>query len=304
MKKLLLQLLVLMLFNGCSAKLYNGVESYNFNYYKKLANESTNIKNIKAFLTENSIRFNTYSIVDDLANGSFGSVLIDGKKWSFAYNETNTWVKDIILDFDNTELASFYFQNKDIDIVKPLKNGKYFYMVSCADLTHAELSQNNEAIVLPFTYLVTAMTKDKIQLTNSLVKNWNCDGYEFGEVIYKKNIRVSSNINSLKSTYEFKKGETILFDYDKLFIITGDAISKASYEKLNDAEMLQAWKDYLVTVNNSTNDVEIKQGIKPIIKEESASEFTGLDDAKNNCKELGFKVGSKEFGNCVLKLAK
>ena len=304
MQKLLVPLMLSMLVTGCATTSLNNVESFNFIYYKKLANESNNIKNTKAFLAENNIKFNIYSIVDNVNTGSFGSILINGKRISFANKENNVWYKERSIDLENNELSSFYFRNNDRDIVKPLKNGKYFNTVYCADFTHAELSPNNETLVFPFTYLLTAMTKDNVQLAYSTSKSWNCDGYEFGDVIYKKTIRVSSTLNSARTTYDLKKGETVLNDSDKFNLITGDAIKKASIEKLNDAEMLQAWKDYLVTVNNSTNEVKVKQETKPVIKQEPAAELNGLDDAKYNCKELGFKAGSKEFGNCVFKLAK
>ena len=281
------------------------IERLSDTYYKKTIIDSYNLKNTKAFLAENNIKFNTYTVDNNNPTGTFGNVLINGVRKSYVNQGVNEWVKANNIELENNELSGFKFNNKEIDNIKPLKNGKYFYTFVCTDLTHAELALNNETIVLPFTYLLTVLTKENARSIDSTTKVWNCDGYEFEEVIYKKNIKVSTTLSSSKITYDFKKGETAITEEDKITIISKDAIEKASIEKLNDVEMLQAWKDYLVTLNASNNEklIKVKEESKPVIKLES-EEIKGFDDAKNNCKELGFKVGSKEFGNCVLKLAK
>ena len=297
--------MALMIYGCAISKKENNIERLSDTYYKKTIIDSNNLKNTKAFLAENNIKFNTYTLVNNAETGSFGNILINGVRKNFVNKGVNDWVKANNIELEKNELSGFYFNNKEIDKIKPLKNGKYFYTVACTDFTHAELALNNETIVLPFTYLLTVLTKENARSIDSTTKYWSCDGYEFEEVIYKKNIKVSTTLSSSKITYDFKKGETAITEEDKLFIIAKDAIEKASIEKLNDVEMLQAWKDYLVTLNASNNEklIKVKEESKPIIKQES-EEVKGLDDAKNNCKELGFKVGSKEFGNCVLKLAK
>lgn len=294
-------LLVVFMIVGCAAN-GNSIEGFSDAYYKKLASNSNNVKNTKVFLAENKIKFHTFTIDDNAQSGSFGSILMNGVRQSFVNTGFNEWVKANNIELERNELSSFYFENSALDKVNPLKNGKYFSIVSCADFTHAELGLNNETLVLPFTYMLTVMTKDNFQFVSSTTKFWNCDGYEFGDVIYKKNIKVSTTFNSVKVTYDLKKGSTVISDQDKISTIAKDAIMKASIEKINDTEMLQAWKDYLLTLNSSSIE-KIKEESKSVIKQEPV-ELSGLDEAKNNCKELGFKVGTKDFGNCVLKLAK
>jgi hypothetical protein len=50
-------------------------------------------------------------------------------------------------------------------------------------------------------------------------------------------------------------------------------------------------------------DVARKEEQKALeLKAEKQKQRTSLDDFKIKCQSLGFKVGSKDFGDCVLEL--
>ncbi len=307
MKKLIVLFVALMIYGCAISKKENNIERYDTSYYLKIISQSSNLKSIKTFLGENNLKIRELTIFDNKPNGTFSSIWIDNKRMSYATPAFGTWAAKNFNGLIINELGSYFIPSKDIEKYKPLRNGKYLNMIVCGDLTHAEIALNNETLTLPVTYMLSAISKDNAQLTGSQSKLWDCDGYEFGDVIYKKSITVISVLNSTRLIPEFKNKENVISnDEDKFGLIVAEALDKAGLEIINDVEMLQALKDYLITMNNSKEvkeEVKVKEEIRQVVKQES-TELKELDDAKNNCKDLGFKLGSKEFGNCVLKLAK
>ena len=58
---------------------------------------------------------------------------------------------------------------------------------------------------------------------------------------------------------------------------------------------------YLSTYQCVNTDKTIKAKNKPSPK--NINKTLNLDDAKNQCKKLGFKLGTEKFGECVLQLS-
>ena len=71
--------------------------------------------------------------------------------------------------------------------------------------------------------------------------------------------------------------------------------------------MLQALKDYILT---GSKKIAVEQPSKTTVTEPitapqpSTNQSVNLDSFKTQCKELGFKVGTADYGNCVLQLMK
>jgi hypothetical protein len=258
------------------------------------------------FYTERLL-FRYLNIYDNNTNGTFGNVVIDQQHKSFVNPGFFNLVSSTYNSLLNNEFASYIAEPTNLSNVQPLKNGKFITNVFCPDFTHATLDHGITEMVLPITYIIAAMATDQIAVTASTTKQWNCDGYEFGNVLYKKTKNIATSVNTSHIGFEFKKGKNNFTDVDRFDVLVLDAISKGAIEIVNDAERLQAMKDYLLTINNLQSETSVdklvKAGGRELIKQEQDI-INGLDDAKNSCTELGFKSGTKEFGNCVLKLAK
>lgn len=296
-------LLILVIVTGCAAVSSN-VAREDYDYYKKNLSASNNLKNIKEFLSSSNIKLIGVTITDNKPLGSFGNININGTRMSYASPEFNTMSHGLANSLTNLELGGYYVLAKDLEKHAPLKNGKYFNTSFCLDYSHTNVAPDNSSISLPIIYLVSVMSKEQAQAAHALVKVWDCDGYEFGEIIYKKKIISTSNINDLKVSYELKPGASTLTDNDRFTYLVADAIAKGVVDRINDVDMLQAMKDYTVSLstNNASSEAQKTSNIKE--KSSGTEDTLGLEDAKNSCKDLGFKLGSKEFGNCVLKLSK
>jgi hypothetical protein len=77
--------------------------------------------------------------------------------------------------------------------------------------------------------------------------------------------------------------------------INGQAVAAI----LADKDMLQALKDFKLTAHKISELPKVSTP-EPAIQNQSVN----LDEPKVKCKNLGFKEGSKDFGNCVLQLMK
>jgi hypothetical protein len=127
-----------------------------------------------------------------------------------------------------------------------------------------------------------------------------------GDIFYKKKLQISSNPNSAKISFVLTDKTKPLTSNDNLNIILKDMGNQAMTAILTDAEMLQALKDYRITGGKK---IAVEQPSKttvtePVITPPSTNQSVNLDSFKTQCKELGFKVGTADYGNCVLQLMK
>jgi hypothetical protein len=61
----------------------------------------------------------------------------------------------------------------------------------------------------------------------------------------------------------------------------------------------------VITICNQRNSWVLKKPVqKQFVPDIPAKVAPSIDDAKTKCNQLGFKVGSEAFGNCVLRLLK
>jgi hypothetical protein len=116
------------------------------------------------------------------------------------------------------------------------------------------------------------------------------------------------------TTYETAKlsltklNENLPFSsFDKVALIIRDMSVQAMTAMLTDADLLQALKDYKLTGG--------KKLIEPVVNKAPVSESSSIttnnqapavnmEKYKAQCKDLGFKLGTTDYGNCVLQLMK
>jgi len=85
--------------------------------------------------------------------------------------------------------------------------------------------------------------------------------------------------------------------------------SQAMTAMLTDADLFQALKDYRLTGGKKLAEPTVIN--KAPVSESSSSTTTNIqapavkmEKYKTQCKELGFKLGTTDYGNCVLQLMK
>jgi hypothetical protein len=153
---------------------------------------------------------------------------------------------------------------------------------------------------------MTDIQKNNV-LTQPGLPDCNYDAI-LGEVLYKKKIKVSSSIETAKLSL-VKLNESLPYSsWDNMNLIIRDMSSQAMTAMLTDADLFQALKDYRLTDGK-------KLDLPTVINKEPVSESSSttiknqvpvvkMEKYKTQCKELGFKLGTTNYGNCVLQLMK
>jgi len=228
--------------SGCASITH--VENWDDSYYKQEIRNSDHVSELKKFLGENKIKLSGLAIVDNKPNGNYSHILIDGSFKTFVSTETSTFFNKVVTSL-GFELGAYYVTAQDLYKFPAQKNGKYYNTVFCTDLSHSNLSPNLESLTLPITYMLTTASKEDLIQVSTEKKIWDCDGYEFGDIIYKKSVNLTSTLDNAKIKYQFHNGENKLSDQDKVNLLTYDVVSKGVLARLSDLELLKAWRDLL-----------------------------------------------------------
>ena len=285
--------LTLLLLIGCTAPLTN-IKSYKDDYYSNQANNSKNVNELKRFLSENNISIASGGVVDNKPQGALSNVIDNGQSFNFTTTNYSTWLYKNVKWVMYHALEPFLYSEVQ---VKSYFHEKIMVLSICGDYTHASVSQNIQSLTVPFKYMLSQMTFLQRE-ENQIPKWWDCSGTGWGEVIYQKDITVSASLDSIKIGYELINVSGVLSSEDKMFALAKDVMDKANIILLDDTELLQAWKNYQLTKSTSNKPITTKQNT--LVPDQTTP--LHLEEFKAQCQELGFKVGTSDFGNCVLQL--
>jgi hypothetical protein len=128
-----------------------------------------------------------------------------------------------------------------------------------------------------------------------------------GDILYRKKIKVSSNPSTSKLTITRKQEGLPNTSEDDLSLTIGDLSVQAMSAMLTDSDLLQVLKDYKLT-GGKKNEPAVVNKIPISDKSETVKNnpvsSVNLEKFKEQCKDLGFKLGTPDYGNCVLQLMK
>ena len=295
--------LFLTLFISACTPTISNVTNLDGEYYKDLVIKSKIHKDLKEYLLKNDIKLATvigmsYSTIGGLAN-----VGMDGQRRNFFTAENNLWLKNILGLYITSELSGVILEAPG------------YTLSFCADYNHAIISENGTFGKIEYNYYLSNMNEEQRQklFKQPVLSDCSYD-HLLGDIFYKKRIQISSSISSLKIVYTKTKENMPITTLDNYSLIIRDMADQASLAMLTDSELLQALKDYKLTGKKKI----IEPIIEPIIENKNNENLTAplpininqsttavdLDKFKTQCKELGFKLGTTDYGNCVLQLMK
>lgn len=284
--------LTLLLLIGCTAPTSN-IKSYKDDYYSNQANNSKNVKELKRFLSENSIKIILGGTTDN-NQGALSNVIDNGQSYNFTTPNYTTWMQQNVKSVMYFVLEPFSYSDVQN---KSYFQEKRFLLHICADYKHAAVAQNIQSLTVPFKYILSQITS--LQIKESKISRWwDCSEAGLGEVIYQKDITVSSSLDSIKIEFEGVNPSLVLSSEAKITLLAKDVMDKANILLLDDAELLQAWKNYQLTKSTSNKPMATKQNT--LVHDQTTP--LHLEEFKAQCQDLGFKAGTSDFGNCVLEL--
>jgi hypothetical protein len=291
----LLALINMIALCGCVAIKETNIAKLGDEYYIGNITKSDIHRDIKEYLKQNRITIGTIISSSNLPTGSLGNIVLDGVGKSIATQDGTKWGRDIMSMLIISELTGLIVE----------KAG--YVLTYCGDYTHSSIAENGVSGSVEYTYYLSDMTEEQRQSMLKLPMQSDCglDSY-LGNLIFKKKIRVNSSLGNAKlSITEIDKNQPIT-KLDNVSVILKDMANQASMALLTDAEMLQALKDYRLTGGKKlTVEQPSKTTVtEPITTSPTSNQSVNLDNFKTQCKELGFKVGTADYGNCVLQLMK
>ncbi|MEN9898054.1 MAG: hypothetical protein RLZZ66_1703 [Pseudomonadota bacterium] len=285
-----------LLIYGCATKPITNVNDYSANYYRDIVSKSKNYQDFKDYFLKNNMKLGTLVSMSYSQFGGLANYGLDGERKSFFYEENNKWLKRTMSNFVVSELSGLI-----VDV-------EGYTLTFCGDFGHASMGDNGAFGTAEYTYFLSNITEAQRQLFFQQPVLSDCE-YDalLGDVFYKKKVKVSSNISTAKVT-TIKKDESLpITSLDSVSLILYDLSEQAMTAMLTDADLFQALKDYKLTGG--------KKLIEPVVNKAPVSESSStttniqapavnMEKYKTQCKELGFKLGTADYGNCVLQLMK
>jgi hypothetical protein len=272
-------LAILVIISGCTTT--GNIAKYDDEYYRQRIIKSDSLQQLKEYLASSKQKLSVNSIVFE---GSI-NVPIDGNLKTFTLNKTH------LLNTGN-----LLFNYGLSGVIAPTSN---YVLLYCADYLHANISDNFESGAVEISYTLSNMSNDEfLALKTANISDCGSLALLSSNIIYKKNTQITSNLNDTKIIpVKFDNSIAQLEDIEKFTFLINDVIGKAVTTILTDKDMLQALKDFKLTAHKITEVSEVSVP-EPAIQNQTLN----LDDSKAKCKNLGFKEGSKDFGNCVLQI--
>lgn len=288
--KLLALLCALFTISGCGSSLTN-VIGYNDDYYKGSLAKSKNTQALKDYLKQNNIKLGLFISTSNLPSGGLSAVMLGGTFWDYTNQASIDWLNSYM-----TTLPSFEFSGLTQDAAG-------YTLTYCGDFTHANIGEDAQSGSMEYTYFLSKMTTNDHQLFLHSSMLSNCEIKEIlGNVFYMKKIHVSSNASIAKVSAVLKDKSQPLNPNDTFSLIIKDMADQAMTAMLTDEEMLQAFKTFRLT-GDKLPAPEKPMTISPASQEPiSQNQSLNLGGYKAQCKDLGFKVGTADYGNCVLQL--
>lgn len=292
---LALTAIAITLASGCVPTRHLNVTNFGNERYSEIISKSKNHQELKEYLIKNNMKLGTIVSLSNSATGGLSNIVLDGQRVAFTSATNNQWLKAIMGELVISELSGLL-----LDVAG-------YTLSYCGDYNHATIAENGSFGKMEFTYFLSNITEEQRQILFKAAPISDCslDGF-LGDVLYKKKLQISSSPSNAKLSLVFaEKSQSVTSD-DNLNIVLKDMSAQAMAAMLTDTEMLQALKDYRLTGGKKT---PVEQPSKTTITEPmttppSTNQSVNLDSFKTQCKELGFKVGTADYGNCVLQLMK
>jgi hypothetical protein len=295
----ILLLFFTLFFYGCATKSISNINRLSSNNFHEIVTNSKNYKDIKEYLLKNNMKLGTIVTMSYSTLGSLANYGIDGERKSFYTEENNKWLKRTMSDFVVSELSGLL-----IDV-------EGYTLTFCGDFGNATMGDNGAFGSAEYTYFLSNITEDQRQLIFKQPAALSDCEYDalLGDVFYKKKIKVSSNASTTKVVTVKKDENSPITSSDSVSLILYDLSQQAMTAMLTDADLLQALKDYRLTGGKKLAEPTVIN--KAPVSESSSSTTTNIqapavnmEKYKTQCKELGFKLGTTDYGNCVLQLMK
>jgi hypothetical protein len=281
--------------SGCASIQQTNLANLGNEHYREKIVKSKTTQEIKEYAISNNIKF---ILIHTSSNANTNSFVINGATQNLITLEGNKWLGSIMDELVITELATVRANSVTPNV---------YTLTYCGDFTHMSMGENGSSGKMEFSYYLSNLSDE--QRGSFLVPRTYSDcaisGF-LGDVFYKNKVEVSSSPSNAKiSVAPIDKSKPIT-GLDNVSLVLKDMASQAMTAMLSDAEMLQALKDYRLTGGKK---IPVEQPSKatvtePIITPPSTNQSVNLDSFKIQCKELGFKVGTADYGNCVLQLMK
>jgi hypothetical protein len=297
MNRILLLFFTLLIY-GCATKPISNVNDFSANYYREIVSKSKNHQDFKDYLLKNNMKLGSLVSMSYSQLGGLANYGLDGQRTSFFYEENNKWLKRTMSSFVVSELSGL------------LLDVEGYTLSFCGDFGHATMGDNGAFGSAEYTYFLSNITEAQRQLFFQQPVLSDCENDALlGDVFYKKKIKVSSNLSTAKVTTTKKDESLPITSLDSVSLILYDLSQQAMTAMLTDADLLQALKDYRLTGGKKLAEPTVIN--KAPVSESSSSTTTNIqapavnmEKYKTQCKELGFKLGTTDYGNCVLQLMK
>ncbi len=274
-------LAILVIIAGCATT--GNIAKYDDDYYRQRIIKSDSLQQLKEYLASSKQKLSVISFVFE---GNF-NVPMDGNLKTFTLNKTH------LLNTGN-----LLFNYGLSGVIAPTSN---YVLLYCADYLHANISDNFESGAVEISYTLSNMSNDEfLALKTANISDCGSLALLSSNIIYKKNTQITSNLNDTKIIpVKFDNSIAQLEDIEKYTVLINDMIGQTVTAILTDRDMLQALKDYKLTAGIVSKD---SKATAPAPEPAIQNQTLNLDDSKAKCKNLGFKEGSKDFGNCVLQI--
>lgn len=287
-----------LLLYGCATKNDSNILKLSDEYYIDSVIKNNNFQELKVFLTENKIKLGLLTVISNLPNGNLNAIVIDGQIVSWAARPSSDWILRNQTNFSSLVLSEFFDEKLGV-----------YTLSYCGDYTHSHIAENGAMGSVEYTYILSKMTANERQSTAKSKMRASCEMDDaLGEVIYKKKLVLSAKPENTKISIALKDNTHPIERKDNVSIIIRSILDEAMTSLYTDKNLLLALKkDYQITGGRIlppqtiiAKPVIIDNKSKELIEKQSPS--IDLDVYKSQCKDLGFKVGTPGFGNCVLEL--
>ena len=299
MNRILLLFFTLLIY-GCATKLTTNLNVLGYSNFHENLSKSSSFIELKNYLLKNNMKLGGFVMLSGSPNTTYGlgNVGLDGDRKSFFVTDENkNWLRNTMKSFVLSEFSAFMYDSEGLNL-------SY-----CGDFANAIIGDNGEFGTIEYTYFLSNMTEVQRQifLKQQALDDCNYDAV-LGDVFYKKKVKVNSSPTIAKLIIIKKDENYPITSLDNLSLTVTDQSVQAMTAMLTDADLLQALKDYKLTGGKKLAEPAV---INKTPVSESTTTTTNnqvpavnMEKYKTQCKELGFKLGTTDYGNCVLQLMK
>jgi hypothetical protein len=305
--------------NGINFKLFETLGDYNV---REIIGEGLNKGKSNAQIAEDINRyFKSGTNVTRLKIKDYKDTFI--QRVGFNNNDSVVSASDVFRLSPVYSYKDFSFLEKDIEDIKTvLTNGDIFIkdasLLTYEALRNNDIESNNLSVIKAMLDQSSEEPSNGINFFLNNLESLNTKQFDllintltrFGvnnkslELLKEKYKAVEELFNTIALPKEVRSRQTIIDSADPSFIQTDEFIyygsPNSNINAINEAR-LHALN---MALNPSSRKTMLKLSQTDNLKGQMAEAIKNLADAKAKCLDLGFKVGTDSFGNCVLKLSK